>query len=189
MPKANAPLSSDLSELEGGVLGIVYEHPGSTAHGVRERFRRSRSSHWSGSAGAIYPLMRKLHERGLLSAQETARGSRIRRAYTITAPGMRELKRWLGPPLSEWFAAVTFDPLRTRIPFLGALPAAKQEAFLLEAEELLVAELREVRRARNEARETEPFWEKMTAEGCVAVTQARLRWIRGVLEEFRERPE
>lgn len=185
MPEASRPLSS-LSELEGGVLGIVHESPGATAHGVREMFRQSRSSHWSGSAGAIYPLMKKLHARGLLAMSESQRGSAVRRAYKITPAGTKELRRWLGPPLSPWVAAVTFDPLRTRMPFLGALSPAKQEAFLLNAAELLEDELRQIRSVRGRARESEPFWEQMAAEGCQAIAQARLRWIRKVLATLRE---
>ena len=187
MPDSHSAAPSELSELEGGVLGIVHESPGCTAHSVRERFRRSRSSHWSGSAGAIYPLMKKLLEAGLLSAEETPRGSRVRRTYSITAAGTRELKRWLGPPLPEWVASVTFDPLRTRVPFLDALPKARQLAFLEEAEALLEAELQELRRERKAVEdEPEMFWELVSAEGCVASAQARLRWIRGTIDKLRE---
>ena len=84
MPTSPAPESA-LSELEGGVLGLVTEAPGSTAHSIREQFRQSRSSHWSGSAGAIYPLVKKLHEQGLLAVEESRRGSGVRSAYSITA--------------------------------------------------------------------------------------------------------
>jgi DNA-binding PadR family transcriptional regulator len=187
MPKPSTSLTSDLSELEGGVLGVILKCPGSTAHGVRESFRQSRSSHWSGSAGAIYPLMKKLHERGLLAVQESQRGSGVRRAYSITAEGTKALKRWLGPPLAEWVASITFDPLRTRMPFLGVLTPAKQEVFLVNAERLLQVELQETRAARALLRESGAFWEEMATEGCLAITQARLRWIRKTLEVLRAR--
>ena len=182
MQSANAPLSSDLSELEGGVLAIVNSCPGITAHVMRERFRKSRSSHWSGSAGAIYPLMKKLFGRELLAAEETKRGSRTRRTYTITAAGKRELKRWLGPPLPTWVASITFDPLRTRMPFLDALSPAKRLTFLREAETLLADELRELQRERRELTGADGFWEQMAADGYLATAQARLRWIRKTIE-------
>ena len=187
MPKANPASASHLSELEGGVLGIVQDSPGSTAHGISEMFRLSRSSHWSGSAGAIYPLMKKLHARGLLTVEDSQRGSGVRRAYSITPAGVDELKRWLGPPLSEWVASVTFDPLRTRMPFLGALTPAKQRAFLLSAEKLLKEELQETRTARRQLQDNGSFWEQMAADGCRAVSQARLRWIRTTLEKLSQR--
>ncbi len=166
---------------------MVQDSPGSTAHGISELYRLSRSSHWSGSAGAIYPLMKKLHARGLLAAEDSPRGSGVRRAYSITPAGINELKRWLGPPLSEWVASVTFDPLRTRMPFLGTLTTAKQKAFLLSAEKLLEEELQETHGGRRQLQESGSFWEQMAADGCRAVTQARLRWIRKTLEKLSER--
>ena len=90
MPKANAASSTDLSELEGGVLGIVHACPNSTAHVIREMFRGSRSSHWSGSAGAIYPLMKKLEGRGLLARMPDERDRR-RHLVWLTPLG-RELQ-------------------------------------------------------------------------------------------------
>ncbi len=179
--------SSDLSELEGGVLGMVHASPGSTAHVIRERFRLSRSSHWSGSAGAIYPLMKKLSGRGWLAITETPRGTQVKRTYTITPAGLRELRRWLGPPLDPWIAAVTFDPIRTRIPFLGALSKAKQVTFLETAATLLENEIEELKRARKELTEGDLFWEERMVDGCLSTTRARLQWMRRTLEALEER--
>ena len=184
MPPSSPTPPGELSELEGGVLGIVAYTPGATAHGVRETFRRSRSSHWSGSAGAIYPLIKKLHERGLLAAEESPRGSRTRRSYTITKEGTQALRRWLAPPLAPWVASVTFDPLRTRMPFLGTLPPAQQIAFLEHAERLLEDELVEARRERDAFRGEDDFWLRATSEGCLATLRARLRWVRKTKEDL-----
>ena len=187
MPGADSAYSSNLSELEGGVLGMIHATPGSTAHAIRERFRLSRSSHWSGSAGAIYPLMKKLHDRGWIEAEESSRGTRVRRSYTITASGLRELRSWLGPPVAEQAAAVTFDPLRTRVYMLGALAPKKQLLFLEEAEALLELEVQELRSERRALDDTDDFWEQMGADGCLAVAQARLRWIKKTIEALRAR--
>ena len=166
---------------------MISASPGMTSHGIRARFLQSRSSHWSGSAGAIYPLMSKLTERGFLAVEETRRGSRARRAYTITPAGTKELRRWLGPPLAPWIASVTFDPLRTRMAFMGVASAPKQEVMLEEAIALLETELIELRRERKELTGQDQFWEEMAAEGCLAITQARLRWVRRTLESLRQK--
>lgn len=187
MPRANAPVSTSLSELEGGVLGIVATKPGCTAHAIREGFLRSRSSHWSGSAGAIYPLMKKLVSRELLKVEESPRGSRVRRTYTITAAGTKELRRWLGPPLAAWTAAVTYDPLRTRMYFLAALSPAKREAFLSDAVRLLESEAKELRRELREMRGPDAFWDRAAQEGTIAITEARIRWVRKTARALRSR--
>ena len=187
MPKANTASASDLSELEGGVLGIVHTSPDSTAHVIREMFRHSRSSHWSGSAGAIYPLMKKLEGRGLLAVKEAPRGRQVRRTYTITADGLRELRRWIGPPVDDWMASVTFDPIRTRMPFLQALSPAKQLAFLEDAERKLEAEVAELKKEHRKLHDEGDFWERMSADGCLSTNQARLRWVKKTLEAARAR--
>ena len=38
-----------------------------------------------------------------------------------------------------------------------------------------------------EIRKTGPFWELWSAEGCLAITQARLRWVRKALDALRAR--
>lgn len=110
----------------------------------------------------------------------------MRRSYSITSAGTKQLKRWLGPPLPEWAGSVTFDPLRTRMSFLGVLSPAKQESFLLNAEELLVRELKDIRDELGPIRETGSLRDRVTAEGCQAVTVARPRWIRSALEALRQ---
>src|SRR5690606_13340992 len=46
---------SELTELEGTVLGLLAAKPESTAYEVRREFQKSGTAHWRASAGAIYP--------------------------------------------------------------------------------------------------------------------------------------
>lgn len=56
----------------------------------------------------------------------------------------------------------------------------------MQAEELLACELKALREEIGELREAGAFWETVALEGCQAITQARLRWIRGTLEAIGE---
>ena len=69
----------ELSELEYVVLGVVRQEAPCTPYVIRQVFAHSPSSYWSGSAGAIYPLVRRLERRGLLESTERRRGSRTSR--------------------------------------------------------------------------------------------------------------
>ena len=122
-----------LSDLEFCVLGIVWKKGPCTAYTVRKEFVTSPSSHWSGSAGSIYPLMRRLDEKGLLRSSAGRKGRRPHLAYRITRTGLATLRRWLSPPLPGGSAAITFSPLRTRMHFLKALTPRKRIAFLEDA--------------------------------------------------------
>ncbi len=53
-----------LSELEAVVLGLVWSDGPCTAYAVRRTVQASLSAQWSGSAGAVYPAVARLEQRG-----------------------------------------------------------------------------------------------------------------------------
>ncbi|HZE88705.1 MAG TPA: PadR family transcriptional regulator, partial [Verrucomicrobiae bacterium] len=65
-----------LSELEGATLGVVWSEQPCTPYAIRRVFQTSPSPFWSGSAGAIYPLVERLETRGLVRAEATMTGRR-----------------------------------------------------------------------------------------------------------------
>ncbi|GAB4538141.1 MAG: hypothetical protein Tsb0010_17080 [Parvularculaceae bacterium] len=107
--------STELSELEGAALATVKKYAPCTPYKVREAFRASPSDVWSGSAGAIYPLMRRLEAEKLVTAKSETVGKRPRRLYALTPKGERALKSWLTDV--DRGASIGFDPLRTRLFF------------------------------------------------------------------------
>jgi DNA-binding PadR family transcriptional regulator len=174
------PPTRALTELEGCVLGLVWANGPCTPYAVRKVFLSSKSPHWSGSAGAIYPLVERLAGLGLLGSEAHATGRRASLRYVVTAEGVRALVGWLGPSWPDWVAGVPPDPLRTRLRFLAALPPAQQRQFLLDAEEL-VREHRDRLQDEADRRRGEDFYRYMNVRGAVLVMTARLEWLR----EFR----
>ncbi len=170
----------DLSELEGCVLGLVGCQGPLTAYAIRRVFLDSVSPHWSGSAGAIYPLVRRLESRGLIRSDPGGSGSRRSRLHTLTNAGRSELRRWMGPPLPEGVVAVPVDSLRTRLGFLSALTPAERRAFVEDARRSLRAHMRDVEEDCRQARlDADPF-RLLVAEGALAMLRARSRWLSGV---------
>ena len=82
----------NLSELEGVALGIIHKHQPCTAYATRMKLRASPSSHWRASAGAIYPLLARLEDEGLIEATEDAGDRRGRMLLTTTPAGRKALK-------------------------------------------------------------------------------------------------
>lgn len=109
------------SDLEGFVLGLVWQFGPVSPYEVRQIMLDSPSTQWSASTGAIYPLMRKLERTGLVKGRSERKGKRASRSYTATTAGVARLRAWLGPPLSREAVSVVYDPLRTRARFLGVL--------------------------------------------------------------------
>ena len=169
----------DLTELEGIVLGIVWSRQPCTPYQVRREFADSPSPHWSGSAGAIYPLVSRLESAGLLRSVAHATGSRKSRLYNLTPAGRNALVRWVGPPLPPGILSVPPDPLRMRIAFMTVLPPARRRRFLEAIEKGLHEFLEIFERDYTERRLGDPQAELM-AHGAVRMQKTRLEWIRGV---------
>lgn len=126
-----------LSELECFVLGLAWQHGPCSPYDIRRRMADSPSTQWSGSAGAIYPLMRKLERLGMLKGRAERTGNRRRREYGITDRGRQALRAWIGPPLPGEAVSVGYDPLRSRARFLSVLTPEQRRRWLCDAEAAL----------------------------------------------------
>ena len=173
-----------LTELEGTVLGVVWARQPCTPYQVRREFLESPSPYWSGSAGAIYPLMARLEAAGLVASVAHATGARQSRLYRVTPTGRRRLRRWVAPRDIIPLVGVPPDPLRTRLAFMGVLPAAERRAYL-ESIAAGLARLVALEEAETAARRrADPDFATM-ARGAIALQKTRLAWLRGVLKAGR----
>lgn len=168
-----------LTELEGAVLGSVWANAPSSAYRVRQVFARSPSPHWSGSAGAVYPLLDRLRRRGLLSVETHFTGKRAGRQYRVTQRGLTHLRRW-ATDITERAAGVPVDPVRVRIRFLGALSLVQRNALLTAARRRVTAHLRTVEHDCRAQRAADDTLGYLTARGALLALRARLIWLREV---------
>ncbi len=180
-------MTSKVTELEGCVLGIVWEMDSCTPYAIRKVFQGSPNPHWSGSAGAIYPLVRRLESGGLLRVREDYTGQRRRELYKLTAKGLCALRSWVGPEVSDWSVTIPVDPLRLRVRFLGVLQSSRRTEFLAHAEHQLLVQIKEAEKeCRSLDAEKDPF-SYLLARGVAKIARARLAWIREATELLVER--
>jgi DNA-binding PadR family transcriptional regulator len=166
------------SELEGFVLGLVWQLGPCSPYDVRRHMQESPSTQWSASAGAIYPLLRRLERSGLVASRAQRTGMRERREYRITPRGLRALREWVGPPLATDAVTVAHDPLRSRARFLKALTPREQESWIAAAREALDEVERRVRVWSEERRDDEAA-AIMTLSGELDV-KSRREWLKGL---------
>jgi DNA-binding PadR family transcriptional regulator len=164
-----------LSDLEGCVLGHLWKYGPSTAYAVRKELLASPSSHWSGSAGAIYPLLLRLEERGIVASRRGAHGDRQHWSYALTAPGHDAFLAWLSPPFDPDLISIAPDPLRTRMYFLGALSPRRRATFLARASEQLERYLKVVAQLP----QSDEF-DRLAVRGALRLTRARIAWLADV---------
>ena len=159
-----------ITDMEGAALAVLARRGALTSYGVARAFAGSPSEFWSGSAGAVYPMLRRLKARGLVSAARGADGDRSRTRYSVTAKGRAAFEAWLLD--AERGAGWGFDPLRTRAMELDLVARAAAKRFLADAlarSEQLLAVTDDAFHARERAVR-------------VAWLRARIAWIRALLK-------
>ena len=119
----------DLSELEGAILSEIEHRGQQTAFQVRRAFAESVSLEWKGSAGAVYPAVRRLEQEGLLLASDPAGGRRTR-TLSLTVAGREALMQWACDPALG--ASIGVDPFRLRSGIWHLLPIHEKGALLTE---------------------------------------------------------
>jgi DNA-binding PadR family transcriptional regulator len=148
------------SELEGFTLGLVWQAGPCSAYDIRRYLAQSPSTQWSASAGAIYPVLRRLQKRGWVSARAERNHARRRRVYEISPLGLRVLRAWVGPPFTPEAITVSYDPLRSRARFLGCLNRPSRTRWVAAARTSLTTVERNVQK-----------WQELFGSSAGAFTQ------------------
>jgi DNA-binding PadR family transcriptional regulator len=169
-----------LTELEGAALGIIWLNSPCTPYQVRKVFERSPSPHWTGSAGAIYPMIRKLELASLITSQRHKVGRRIGRRYSMTPAGSRALQKWLQRAITEKTIGVPLDALRTRIRFFAALPPSARGKLIGKVQEQLAKHIKAVRAECRRRRVSGDIFSYLAMRGALLALQARQVWLREV---------
>jgi len=168
-----------LSDLELTALGVIHRLGPVTPYRIRKEFLDSPSTIFSGSAGAIYPLLARLETKRLVASASQATGRRPSRAYRLTPSGKRSLIDWLNSPMGRDEAS-DYDPIRVRLHFLSALTASKQRAFLDSAERSLTEQKQTIERHCKVHRESGDLIDYHAARGGLHSVRARIKWIREI---------
>lgn len=172
-----------LSHLAYIALGVVAERQPCSGYTVMKDFQSSSSTYFSGSAGAIYPLMRRLEEDGLTKVERSKAGSRTRRVYTITEKGRQALEAWLSSPIPDDEVAFLVDLLRTRVLFFERLSKQQRRKFVKDCREQLRARI-----ARNSKKVVDgdglTAYERVTLQSVLMIDETRLKWLDVVEKEL-----
>lgn len=175
------PNKRNITELEGTVLGVISVKGQCTPYAVRKEFQESQTPYWSGSRGAIYPLIDRLRRQKLIkiaSLTEDARGGKL---YILTPKGEKVLRDWLYQPRSSLVIGTPPDPLRNRIEFLRLLTPEKRKSFLGEVRSRLEENLKNVLKFSKECNQSN-YFDYLPIRGAVLMAQARLDWIEEISE-------
>jgi DNA-binding PadR family transcriptional regulator len=160
-----------LTELEGAILTEIGYRQKQTAFKVRQAFKTSASSYWQGSAGSVYPAIKRLVEKGLVlaSAPGDARGTQ---ALRLTAAGQATLTAWVLD--AEATVSIGTDPFRLRAGLWQTLGAKEQETHA----DRLLAQTRQAIALLEKYKENQDQYESVQVELAIELQQLRLKWLK-----------
>jgi PadR family transcriptional regulator, regulatory protein AphA len=112
-------------ELENILLGLIRLHQGVTGYELNRIIKESTGYLMSASLSHIYPSLRKLHDRGLVSYSAISMKNRPdKKVYFITEAGVDVLQAWLEAPIES---NLDFKPFCLKMAFS---PLMRKETIL-----------------------------------------------------------
>lgn len=170
-----------LSELEGVAIGIVSKQEPCTAYSIRMELQQSPSSHWRGSAGSIYPLLKRLESEGYIKSSNDVADGRGRKLLSVTKSGRKALKQWVQDLKGSNLISEVFDPVRSRVFFLDSLTHQEQLDFAKETLTALEAYLVTTRAHLDKRPASSDLVEHMGALGGYLNAESRVAWLKAMI--------
>ena len=159
-----------LTELEGATLSEIHHRANRTTFQVRRAFQTSPSIEWSGSAGAVYPAIRRLVEAGLVVSLPITTG-RKGSALSLSLEGVRALEAWICDPVRA--TSVGLDPFRLRAGLWATLEPDRRTAALATLKASVDEELERLRAALDGL---DPV-ERARSEWSIRLQALRSQWL------------
>jgi PadR family transcriptional regulator, regulatory protein AphA len=176
---------------EFAILGLLAEAP-SSGYDIKREVEERLSHFWSESFGHIYPMLRRLDQKGLVEKSvQRQSGKPDRKVYAITPAGRDALEGWFAEPpapqrpRNELLLRLFFGR-HTSPDFLIRDVRAQREGF-----EAALAQLRAVRDRLEANPDPQPdrlYWELTLSYGVEAF-EALIRWGRAAEDRLGELPD
>jgi len=177
-----------LTLLSYALLGLLIQKPAS-GYDLRKIFSETPMANLSDSPGAIYPALRRLEQRKLItSLVEQGSGLRRRRVLRVTAPGLAELKAWLKRPIEQTDIANRLEELMLRFAFFDrALGEKATLQFLQSFEAGLKVYIPELRQYLRTNAAQMPVSAKLALDNGLLGYEAQRKWVAHAINTYQKR--
>jgi DNA-binding PadR family transcriptional regulator len=174
-----AETNSDLTDHEGTLLALVLREQPITAYQIAKIYEESPVSNFNTSKGKIYPLIRRLRERGLLAAQPVRGDARRTERLVCTDAGREVIRAWTKQ--IRLTHLLLEDPLRTKIQSFDLLSRDERIQWVVDAKAQLTRKLRQV---EEYGQAVEAPYKALVHDNAVSSLRSRLEWLDRVLESI-----
>jgi len=170
------------------LLGLLHQQPFS-GYDLRKIFASSPIGGFSDSPGAIYPALRRLEERGMVSSDvQRSNGLRTRRVFKITPRGLASFKTWQSKPIAREDIIREFGELLLRFAFMDQTFGPKRAAaFLREFAKELSSYIPSLREHLDTHAKQMPLSGRLALELGIHEYEARLEWARKSIARYAQR--
>ena len=173
--------------LEYALLGLLHQLPQS-GYDLRKIFATTAMGNYSSSPGAIYPALKRLETRGLITGEiDDARELRPRKLFSPTSAGRAIFRDWLLEEFSADDVGRRLDSLMLKFAFhwvLDDLTASRD--FLLALAVGLDATVESLKAQRRLFPEQMPLQPRLALDAGIEQTRAAARWAHEAARQFKE---
>ena len=169
------------------VLGILSYGPMS-GYDIKKFYEQSIAGFWSESYGQIYPILKRLSQKGLATKSiQKQQGKPDRHIYAITEEGRKELQRWLVEPIGRYIGR---HEILLKLIFGRQVSISDNITQIERFRERQIVDLKEVERLRNQIESQDadspnlPFW-LLALDYGKHINEAYIQWAEKALAELR----
>jgi len=168
VPRAEIQLTDD----EATFLALLIRIQPATAYQIAKIYDESPVSNFGTSKGKIYPMIRRLKERGALKGRALADDARHSEVLSATALGREKVRKWIRNIKPSHL--LPKDPLRTMVQSFELLSKDEQLGWIASVRNGLREKLIELEEYKNSVHV--PFKEQVH-DNAVTVIETRLGWL------------
>lgn len=168
-----------LNDNEGTFLALVLRVQPVTAYQVSKIYDESPVSNFNTSKGKIYPLIKRLSDRGLLVKEAVPGDARGTEQLRCTPRGEQAVRGWVMEIRPAHL--LLEDPLRTKVQSFNLLSEAERIEWVLAAKDQLTAQLDVL--DDYEQAVSVPFHD-MVHDNAVRSVRARIAWLDRMLQQM-----
>jgi DNA-binding PadR family transcriptional regulator len=161
-----------LTDNEGTLLALVLRVQPVTAYQISKIYEASPVSNFNTSKGKLYPLVRRLRDRGLIEAEAVTEDARRTERLSCTPRGREAVREWTKQVRPVHL--LLEDPMRTKVQSFDLLSRDEQIAWMLEVKSQLLQKLADVEAYGKHV--TVPYQE-FVHDNAIASLRCRMDWL------------
>jgi len=169
------------------ILGLLNSKGPLSGYDINKIFDRTSNWYWSESNAQLYPMLKKLEEKGSVTSEMCQDcGARQRRVYTITDKGIDKLRQWLTEPIEP---RPKREELLLKLRFGNVADDSVMLKHLQEFQRCIESKLHNLDHI-NEKVDTlhsdkpDKEYLKMTTDYATEILQAKKRWSDRVIKQL-----